>query len=585
MISSLFNRPPLVRLLLLLAICLVFGRILLNDFVDWDDFMIFGDFGTAHPAVSLVLKHWIPSDQSNFNLYCPMIFTVWWLLAHLAYVSAPDILNSSLNPQVYHAANLLVHWLSALVTLEILRKLRLPTWAAAIGALIFAIHPLQTEPVAWATGMKDLLSGLLALLAIWQFMECCTSTGRKFALHYAGATAIYILALLSKPSTVSVPLIAVAIGILFYHLSWKRIILWTLPWFVLALAMVGITRNVQQTSVVLPLPIAIRPLIAADSLSFYLYKLVLPINLSFDYGRTPQAVMSDPTLHHPLMWTWIFPVAVALLVWRSKSAMLKLAALIFLFGLLPVLGLLPFFYQYYSTVADRYVYLSMLGVAIAGSWLVEMMAQHKHHRAMVVGSTIILVALGCLSFVQAGVWHDSESLYTHALSLNHTNWVHYDILGNYYDRLATADRDRALDDLKFGDPKTAHLDYQQSEDHLRQAIAAFRMGMAYDPNHPVLYDVQEKDYVILNQPDDGIALLRKLIEIQPQLRPDERRDPAIMHGQIALIDYRAKRLDAAAEELRQNPDAITYLRKTQPHDADPDFTTWLNNLSATTQPK
>ncbi|MGD0542560.1 MAG: hypothetical protein ABSB33_13690, partial [Tepidisphaeraceae bacterium] len=419
-----------IRLILLTAVLLVFGRILSNEFVNWDDNpLIYSNPNIANPTFTGLLHHWNPKDPNNSEMYDPLVFTLWWSLAHVAQLETPDFLGSKLNPYVYHAANLLVHILSACVVLEILRRLKIGDWAALAGALIFAIHPIQTEAVVWATAMKDLLSGLLALLAIWRYIAALQSTDRRRKRNYLLATICFAAALLSKPSTVVVPAIVAAIDRIIYGRSWRDIGKWIWPWLLLASGCAALTIWVQPPHPFDVGPMWARPLIAMDALAFYLYKIFLPIRLSFDYGRNPAAVLSDPTLHHPLYWTWIFPLAAAVILRRLKRPALTVAGLIFLLGLLPVLGLKTFVFQYYTTVADRYVYISMLGAGMAVGWLMQRFRNH-----LAIGVFLLLIALlGSLSFVQAGRWKDTETLYDFGLRLNETRALHYLIFGDYKD--------------------------------------------------------------------------------------------------------------------------------------------------------
>jgi len=109
-----------IRLILLTAVLLVFGRILSNEFVNWDDNpLIYSNPNIANPTFTGLLHHWNPKDPNNSEMYDPLVFTLWWSLAHVAQLETPDFLGSKLNPYVYHAANLLVHILSACVVLEI----------------------------------------------------------------------------------------------------------------------------------------------------------------------------------------------------------------------------------------------------------------------------------------------------------------------------------------------------------------------------------------------------------------------------------------------------------------------------------
>src|SRR5207249_4089287 len=127
----------------------------------------------------------------------------------------PDIMGASLNPWVFHTANVFVHLLAVLVAFAILRRLlrrvaaeAAAEWGAFFGAAVFATHPVQVEPVAWVSGLKDVLCGLLVLVSLWQYLlwaesnsgthadDSATTYGTPTALHYVLATAAFVIALL-----------------------------------------------------------------------------------------------------------------------------------------------------------------------------------------------------------------------------------------------------------------------------------------------------------------------------------------------------------------------------------------------------
>src|SRR4051812_21001123 len=152
-----------------LAVVLVFGRIATNDFTWWDD------SGTIHhnpllnpPTVKNVLWYWSHSDR---GLYMPVTFTVWAGIAAIARLQGADEFGISLNPWLFHSASIVVHAGSAMLGFLILRRLIKRDGASLAGAILFAVHPVQVETVAWASGLKDLLCGLFALLAIWEYMQ------------------------------------------------------------------------------------------------------------------------------------------------------------------------------------------------------------------------------------------------------------------------------------------------------------------------------------------------------------------------------------------------------------------------------
>jgi len=330
-----------------------------------------------------------------------------------------------------------MHMIASLLVLQLLRKLTRREGPALIGALLFAIHPLQTEAVAWTTGMKDTLCGVFSFAALVMYVNIAERTvhagverGEERAQRHPGvgdagagtggaswswvfATIFFVLAVLAKPAAVVVPLMALIIDRLILRRNWRAIAKSLALWFVLTIPIMLIARHVQPATQVTPAPLWARPLVAMDALGFYLAKLCVPVGLSNNYGRTPQWIIARGTIYY----AWIIPTAVAAALAFTRSRRLIAAALLFVAGVLPVLGLTTFLYQQFSTVADRFVYLSMLGPALA----VAAIFSRRWDRATVTFAAIVLIALGVATMKQARVWRNRLTLYAHAVAVQPNN--------------------------------------------------------------------------------------------------------------------------------------------------------------------
>ncbi len=158
-------------------------------------------------------------------------------------------------------------------------------------------------------------------------------------------------------------------------------------------------------------------------MTFYLYKLGLPLWLGPDYGRSPAVLLSQ-------WWVWLTglgPWGLAVWLWYQRTRMPWLVATagVLVAGLLPVLGLVPFAFQAYSTVADRYMYIAMLGPALALAWGLT----RVNRRWVAVSCVVILGVLGLRCAWQAHYWRDSVALFEHALTVNPRSSVAYNTLG------------------------------------------------------------------------------------------------------------------------------------------------------------
>lgn len=448
--------PALLILIVLAAYALAMSA----EFIGWDDPTNVPDNPVLKlPVAQAIARFWSgPYDK----LYIPVTYSVWSILAAVGTVPTPSG-GVEFNPFIFHAANVILHALATVLVYQILRLRIRSAWGCAAGALLFALHPVQVEAVAWVTAMKDVLSGALALGAIWSFLLSMESVHALSDSRHlerdrqshgpirwgmcALSLLLFSLSLLAKPSAVA----AIPIVLILYWLGsdrrWKLAGALLLPWLVLALADVLVTRAVQP--IVMPADGGkwwLRPLIAGDALAFYLYKLFIPIRLGLFYGRTPSAIIENGAI----WFTWIVPVLVlGAIAWLGRKSRWPVAtALLFIAGVLPVLGLVPFTFQAYSTVADHYLYLSMLGPALALATILSFAGMVRTKAAILRwGAGVVLLILAGLTVAQTRCWHDSIALFSHAYAVNpHSGEAaillagQYNTLGDVTDALFWADR-------------------------------------------------------------------------------------------------------------------------------------------------
>ncbi len=305
--------PPLV---VALAVVVVFGRTLQFDFVLYDDnFHITDNPHLAGPIWTGLARLW---RAPYFGEYVPVTYTLFaaenWL--------AGQWLNSQ-RTAVFHMFSVALHLAVAISVYGLLRRFVAGGWAAAAGALLFALHPLQVESVAWVSQQRGLLAALFGVWSIGLYLESTVATAagqsrRLSRLAYFTATACLAAALLSKPSAVAIPLMALAIDCSGFGRSWRSIARALWPWFVLAGGVAAVTKLQQPNAVIHDVaPLWARPLVAGDALAFYLAKFIWPISLCGDYGRSPAAIINSGSV----FWTWLVPLSVAAaIVWRGDRA-------------------------------------------------------------------------------------------------------------------------------------------------------------------------------------------------------------------------------------------------------------------------
>jgi hypothetical protein len=285
-----------------------------------------------------------------------------------------------------------------------------------LGALFFGAHPAQVEAAAWVSGTKDTLSGFFALLALVQLY-------RERPKHWA-ATLFFMLSILSKPSAIVLPLLVAILNRYWKGLPWREN--WRPAlWAVLSVPFLYLTRFSQPEQLMKYVPpIWERPIIVADTIVFYLSKVLFPLFMVADYARNPQLVLTH-------RWGYLgsaFLLALCLWLWR-RGPQIKVLLALFVLSLLPVLGIVPFFFQFFSTVADRYLYLPLVFGALAFTVFL------KNYPKPIIVSFAALVLLGftLLSKRQVMVWRNDEALFTHLVAVNPHSLLGHNNLGTIYE--------------------------------------------------------------------------------------------------------------------------------------------------------
>jgi protein O-mannosyl-transferase len=417
-----------VGLSAIVVTALIFLPVVTYDFVIWDDDL----HVYANPRLQAL--NWTQVGafwQAPYaQLYMPLTYTAW---AGLTWLSRA-LVSEPMQPALFHMANLAIHLASVGVVYGIGLMLterdtsgqRRTVFPAAIGALLFGVHPLQVEAVVWISGLKDLLYGWWALVAVWQYLTYARSPGaRQWWVPYGLATAAYGLALLAKPAAVAIPIVAWVLDTGGLGRTWWQATRALGSWLIVAVLW-GVWTTGQQPDALMDFitPLWLRPVVAADAVTFYLGKLLWPVELGPDYGRTPQVVLEQG-------WRYAIPLVLFGLgmgLWRIRRWGWgpTVAAGVFVAALLPVLGLVPFAFQEYSTVADRYVYLAFLGPALGLGWAVQRMS---HQRTWWLAGLLLLGVLAWCSAQQVRVWRDTITLFMHALQVNPRSALAHNNLG------------------------------------------------------------------------------------------------------------------------------------------------------------
>jgi tetratricopeptide (TPR) repeat protein len=534
----------LAPLLTLLLTGMAFFPALQNGFVDWDDDVNIVD-NPNYRGLGLIQLRWMFTNL-DMGHYQPL----GWVTLGLDYVLW------GMDPFGYHLTNLILHAVNAVIFYFV--ALRVLSWvfresigsreislrfAAGFAALLFALHPLRVESVAWVTERRGLLAALFFLSSVLCYLRAnavVESNAARLRWTLAAVTA-YGLSLLSKASGLGLPVVFLALDV--YPLGrlsgelkewWneknRKVLREKIPFLVLALVAVvlalmaerarGALRDLTQYG------IADRAAQVFFGLTFYLWKTLVPSGLFPMYAAVGEAV--------PAYW-WVHPNEAVILA-ASITITLAVSAVLFLLRrrwpaglagwvgyvaiLAPVLGFVRIGEQ---IAADRYSYLACLGWAImAGGGAIYFWRLWTERRIgfgqVVLSATLgitILAGLGTLSWRQTRLWHDSDALFRHILTVSPRS-------------------------------KMAHLNLGYdlaSRGRFDEAIKHYRQALEIDPDYSIAFFDMADALSKQGKLDEAAQYYRHVIELSPRF--------LVTYQNLGTLLAKQGKLEEAAENYRR----------------------------------
>jgi tetratricopeptide (TPR) repeat protein len=453
----------------------VFGAALNAEFVTYDD----PDYVTANSHVRRGLnfadaaRDIVTFDAANWH-------PLTWLSLQLD-ASLWKTCDGEPDPRGFHLTNVLCHAASAAFLFLALRALTGAYWRSAAAALLFAVHPLRVESVAWVAERKDVLATFFGVLGLYAYAAYVAAPSPRRSLAVAGC---YVLSLLSKPSLVALPFLLLVLdwwplGRLRTRNDWRSLPREKLPLFVLCVLSCVLTFEAQarggatQPLAVYSLPVRMEN--ALVSYVVYLAKTFWPFDLAPLYPHPGASLPAWQAAAAAVFLASVVALAVAL---RQRAPYLLAGWLWYLGMLVPAIGLVQVGEQAY---ADRYTYFPQVGILLAVCWAAADLAR-RYTRAALAVAALAALALIVRTTDQLRHWHDSAALWQHALNVtpeNATTLVSLGVLAEtheqfdraeqYYRRAIEVDSGSALAELNLGTLFARQGKREQAAPHLERA--------------------------------------------------------------------------------------------------------------------
>jgi len=528
--------------LIVVFVCLAYFPALRGGFV-WDD----EAYVTNNPLLTApdgLTRIWFSTEPPS--QYFPLTYTTFRI----------ERVLWGLNPAGYHLVNLLLHAANALLVWRLLKRLNVP--GAWLAAAIFALHPVQVESVAWIAERKNVLMCFFFLLTlqVWiGFVE-----GGKWRFYWL-ALVFYALALCSKTTACTLP--AALLLILWLKgrpIDWQRLAQ-TVPFLAMGLGMGLLTMwweryHVGTQGKLFSLGLPERVLVASHAVWFYLGKLFWPVNLTFSY---PHWTINAA---NPSAYGWlVMGIGSGTAIYFTRRFVgrgVVVATLFYVATLCPMLGFVMLYTFRYTFVADHYQYVACLGPIALVAALVVRAAETLRTPAVVYGfAAIVLPVLALLTWRQAGMYTDMETLRRTTLARNPGCWMAYNNLG-----VLLRDQGRVEEAVELYH-KSVEINPNNSEAQFNlgtalaargrfdEAIKNFRMAIQINPNFSEA--LNNLAWVLATSPKAELRDGTQAVQLA------ERACELTHYGQPAFLGT----LAAAYAECGRFPEAVTTAEKAE----------------------
>ncbi len=413
-----------------------------NEITSWDDEFYLNTNPYLKDLSFQNIKTLFNTDTYYMGNYHPLAM----LSLSVDYAMGGENANGNINPFIYHFTNIILHLLISLSVFWFVYLLLKKFNVAVLAALLFGVHTLHVESVAWISERKDVLYSLFFVLSLIAYVKYINLQKQKY---YLLSFVLFLLSLFSKGQAVSLAVTLILIDYLLGRkLLSKKVILEKLPYFILAFIFGLIAIGAQKHSEALVdeqgYDLMQRLAIASYAFMMYIKELILPVNLSA-INPYPDIINQTVPVFYYLM---IIPAAAVgyLFFWLIKRKK-KTEAFAIGFFIVNIFLLLQFIPVGSAVHSDRYAYIPSIGYVVFLAYFLFKLIDKKKIKKVYVYSFlgVYVLILGVLTFQRCDIWQNSETLWKDTVKKSPSSVVALNNLGSWKDRQAA----KAMEELNF----------------------------------------------------------------------------------------------------------------------------------------
>lgn len=465
----------ILPVLLVTAICL--SPMLKNSFTNWDDeYYVIQNALLRGPDWAGIFSKPVVSN------YHPVT------VASLAF----NYSMTQLDPSSYLITNLLLHLINtALVFYFIWLISRKRLWVAAFSAIVFGIHPMHVESVAWVSERKDVLYTLFFLLSLIQYWRFLSNGNNKNLIY---CFLFFALSILSKPAAIILPFVLVLLDYWYGRKFTQRIVLEKIPFLLVSIVFAVLTFKLQSKTAIASLdfyPLWTRFFFATYSAMIYIVRFFVPYPLSAFHPFPLTTRMPLPMILSPA-----FMLALLALVWFKRKN--KLLVFVFFFFIINVILVLQFVSIGGTLLSERYTYVPYIGIAFMIGMLLDKYSASINKSLLWGIPAAILLVFGVITFQRTKVWNNSNTLWTDVIKRFPGAPVPRTNRANYLISSSAGVKDKA-----------------RLNEMLQTALQDCNEALKTNPNHAKGYENRQNIYLRLNKDTLALADANSLLRLEP----------------------------------------------------------------------
>jgi len=533
------NKKHLWTTIILLLTCVAYIPVFTNGFTNWDDNI----FVTSNELIRSF------SLSNIFTWFTKPFVGQYQPLVLLSF--AFDYSINGYNPLIFHITNLLLHLVNTFLVFRFIDLLFKNTFVALLTSLLFGIHTLNVESVAWITERKNVLFTLFYLWSLICYLKYLDKNKFK---HFLFTLLLFVFALMSKSAAVTLPVVLVLIDYLHKRDQMKKLIIFEkLPFFALSL-FVGIFTIIAHHQYgalgnATGYPVYLRVLISAKALIFFFEKLLMPVHLSAYYPLSPNLKNALPELIIGFVLVYSLIIGAVLISFKKKNGFVFFGLGFFIINL--VLFIIPAGVPVLTT--DRYAYVPFIGIFVIISYGLYLII-NKSLKLKILWRLFIvsyILTLSTLTFKQSQIWHDSITLWNNVISK--TGETSFPLMKRGIAYRHLNDLEKAMNDFNASielnnkypvvyenrgyiyllqkDYKNAALDFNQALKmdpqsayalrnlglvelnlgNYKKALTNLNQSLEIEPNNAYALKTRGKVYIVLDQMDNACHDLQRSI--------------------------------------------------------------------------